>query len=1002
MAILLKDQLNRRHFLKEISYSGPVFDDEYYSKISRNEIIPRKGGVQLFYDLYAIYSLWREYGFGLMSKEYRQKVRSKDATGEEWTSTEPFGSIFTPSIHPDSQRIITNCALYAIDEFFSSAVYTTGKNLETYLRHALRQEFRYIAQGKCPSLQNFAGEIISIHESNELQYFKGGNVVEERPFIDIQEFEKVLNKHCYGFSAEEIYKLLNFWKLENGEYTVTKAIHIIDLLLKELKKKNQDREEDGEEEAPDLPDLDAGIHNPSSKYFQKDTDLDPEYQEFDKKSKVAQKKIELSTKLRDLLRAGKISKSTYKKYMDQLSKTRLTEGNISLSIVNRVENNLEQSGIGWKLIEDAFNKLRWSSNYGGIAWGVATAAYLRLKKSIDSGEIVTTPEETMEIIDYIYSLEHNTGALLDKGPMFVTRVHLDRRFRMQHWVNFIPYVSLKVKKLLSFYSRINPQARKEYAIYQLRNTPAEEFTPLEVDQLIELGFQEVPEKSTDVTNPEYTYKEPRNVKNRFRIQVNYKTDKKPLEEPVYLEISKHRKKYIISLELEHKFIYFNTFEKAIDYLSNRTDLIRANKKLHNVDEAQKNKFINSYTVIKLSREKEAILLDECNMGWKDQMYEAYFKGYVRFRMYAFSNGLYMCTFNNSPTFNVLYSWEETLNYCKKQTIHAKPHPNPEKIKSQMTLPMTDRPYALEEEQKASIQNLIAQTFVQTSQFQYRFVQNQAGEYTVFRKTDVNVKPMFSIKKLNVEGKDDYTIFHWLSTNSKESYSFNTWDDAFNFLSRNIHKLSLAKSLSDQTSQTAQISSPMDSIFNETLPPNATSQALYTAHVGIDGGVKKSIRLTEEDESKLVSVGFVPKMVGNEVWYIHKYNSDTIKFYADDSAFIIKTTYSVGKSKMKILEAINWALTHYAKNSGATSPDSLRHTTIDGSQNVKMGSMFEKHITNAGFRWDESSKSYIDGNNKIIINPFPKSTLYIGDKIMTFNGLLDLIEFVKNEYPTLKK
>ena len=174
---------------------------------------------------------------------------------------------------------------------------------------------------------------------------------------------------------------------------------------------------------------------------------------------------------------------------------------------------------------------------------------------------------------------------------------------MQHWVNFIPYVSLKVKKLLSFYSRINPQARKEYAIYQLRNTPAEEFTPLEVDQLIELGFQEVPEKSTDVTNPEYTYKEPRNVKNRFRIQVNYKTDKKPLEEPVYLEISKHRKKYIISLELEHKFIYFNTFEKAIDYLSNRTDLIRANKKLHNVDET-KNKFINSYTVIKLSREKK--------------------------------------------------------------------------------------------------------------------------------------------------------------------------------------------------------------------------------------------------------------------------------------------------------------------------------------------------------------------------------------------------------------
>ena len=166
-----------------------------------------------------------------------------------------------------------------------------------------------------------------------------------------------------------------------------------------------------------MPDLDAGIHNPSSKYFQKDTDLDPEYQEFDKKSKVAQKKIELSTKLRDLLRAGKISKSTYKKYMDQLSKTRLTEGNISLSIVNRVENNLEQSGIGWKLIEDAFNKLRWSSNYGGIAWGVATAAYLRLKKSIDSGEIVTTPEETMEIIDYIYSLEHNTGALLDKADV---------------------------------------------------------------------------------------------------------------------------------------------------------------------------------------------------------------------------------------------------------------------------------------------------------------------------------------------------------------------------------------------------------------------------------------------------------------------------------------------------------------------------------------------------------------------------------------------------------
>ena len=985
MAILLKDQLDRKHFLKEISYKGPVFDDEFYSQIKYYEKIPRAAGVQLFYDLYAIYGLWLEYGFGLMSRKMRHKAHSKDAAGEEWTSTRPLTVADERGTFPQSQSIITNRALYSIHELFGSVVYSVGMNLEMYLKYAIMQEFRYVSSSSC-KFKSFRHRIVNLYERKKKA--DKSSIEYNDSLIYVSDFKRLFYKNNINISYSTAYKLLEFCKLEDPIYASDhkEAFDIVAELLKDPSEKHFD----------DSSEKDGGEYDFSGDYFKKYSP-DSDYEQAKKWGKEHIKTSQLMSKLIRLRDRGEISDKTFEKYKKALSKKFLTEGKINLSIVNRVEKHMEESGIGWNDVSQAFDNLEWSPAYGGEKWASATRAYLKLKEAIDNGVLVTAPDDAMMIIDHIYSLEHNTGMLLNKGPMYVPREHLDRRFRMQHWINFLPYVSSKIRNLLIVHSKINSNARREYAIYRLRETPPEEFTPVEVDRLYELGFELVPSEQRSKNDPEQTYKSPRIEKNRFRIRISYKSEKGPLDVPVYLEISKHRKKYVISLELEHKFIYFNTFEKAIAYLNSRDDLIKSSPPPA-ADETEKDAVISNFATIKLSKEKEEILLDQCKMGWKENHYEAYFSGNLRFRMYAFYSGIYLCTYNNTSRYKIFHSWEKTLNYCRYKTEGAVPHPEPEKVKLQMTTPSTDGIYALKEDQYNAIIRLVESTFIQTGKYRYRFVKNHQGELTVFRES-VTLVPLFSVRKLNVEGKDEYTVFHYLSTISKKSYTFNNWNSAFAFISRNIQKLSLPKSLSSPANLTVPTS--MDSIFTEVLPPHAKTRALYTAHVGIDQVPKSSIRLTEEDENKLISVGFMPKMVGTEVWYIHKYNNDTLKFYANNVAVILKTTYSISKSKMSILEAIDWAISNYSQ----TQTPSLKFSPISApaaeNQNTKIGTMFEKYITGAGFQWDESTKTYIDGNNKIVINPFPKSTLYIGNKIMTFNGLLDLVEFVIREYPQIK-
>ena len=189
-----------------------------------------------------------------------------------------------------------------------------------------------------------------------------------------------------------------------------------------------------------------------------------------------------------------------------------------------------------------------------------------------------------------------------------------------------------------------------------------------------------------------------------------------------------------------------------------------------------------------------------------------------------------------------------------------------------------------------------------------------------------------------------------------------------------------------------------------LPPNSPSNASYNAHAGITTPPNHTIRLTKEDEDSVKSLGFEPKFIGGNVWYIHKTAKDTIKFYPNDKAKIL----FAGKSAIpfvnfSIEKMLAWLPTKYSDNT-KTSP--LYEPTVDkpASGGVKAGPMFEKYINNAGLTWNPETETYRDNNYAIRIFPYPISTvtnLETGLVMKVLQNLPALVAFLTNEFISIK-
>jgi hypothetical protein len=188
-----------------------------------------------------------------------------------------------------------------------------------------------------------------------------------------------------------------------------------------------------------------------------------------------------------------------------------------------------------------------------------------------------------------------------------------------------------------------------------------------------------------------------------------------------------------------------------------------------------------------------------------------------------------------------------------------------------------------------------------------------------------------------------------------------------------------------------------------LPPNATSSAAYTSHLGLADAPTKGIRLTAEDEMVLTKLGY-SVYFNQDDGYMYYKSKEKVVFYPNNTAH-----YIVAKN-LKIVKTIE-AMLQWLSNNKQTplnvphsssgtivpkgTPGSADSYSAEMPKGQKIGTMFEGIFLSAGFYWDEAQAKYVDSEgNWINIHPYPASTVSVGGAVKEFPNLPALANFIQ--------
>jgi hypothetical protein len=1021
MAIFLKEQLTQVRQLNEVSYHAPLFDGNYYSKAHINgHSVGQAAGKRLFYDFYAMEFLWSFLGSGQIPKADREKMMLLDPDDPR------------TDIYQKSYRFLPRAATKVIDSVYEQVTKAVAKNLLAYIKMAVVQEFQYLVS-QSTGWKRFRQSLVTHYNQHKV--------------ISKKEFDELVKKYIPKMQPypDSIKRLLKYSKYYSEMTTVddNDPFDISRGVIGRSKASDSEEypefpygmapEEPKSPEEPDETDYDAKIRG--RQFGKYGGPGQPEYPDKQDWSGVSA--------FKDVGDLPQIPSDDDDENEDD-DKKPLTEENINVKKVKDVYKAIHKAGITLDDIEKAYNNIPWGGAYGGERWGAGAVALLKLshaKKNLST-------EDMNHIIDHIYDLQHNTGSLLNKGPMYISDTDLNRRYKITDVARFIPFVSPIIRDMILRYHRYlrtDPaKADLEANMENLQNSPMLPMNEEDVKRLVELGFKPSGDHS-------------------YRVAIRFNNKQGELVHGVYYEVSKRSPSksekgklvpspdatpiFLVSDNLRADVKAFSTFDEAFQYvMSHKHEMmpganIGTSSNIPGVPAVKlaKDIYIESHKQIKLPPDKEQDLLN-INIGWRKKRnnYKAYFEGDHRLLFYAFSDGTFLITHNNKTEFIVKTFWSDAYNFALTQVAGAKEYPQKAEAQAEINAAKsgTKTPHSITTPQQKKyhlssgnleeLKKFIDTQFLTTSHIYYIMGDKNNGTKVVSLNKFNEIIPKFEVGEYIETVHKPYIVRHYLQGGeSGEYWIFLNWDDTFNFIKNNIFKLvnyGLAGPLpiaEQPTTKTLGAADPSPSSpSGKQLPPNASSKALYSAHTGIQKEPKNTIRLTKEDEDRLISIGFEPRLVGNDVWYIHKFVGDTVKFFPNDSAKVLFTSQGENiSSKGTIGFMLNWLPTKYSLQTtkspvetGATIPNAK---SVGPNAGIRAGTMFEKIFSDAGFMWDENSQHYYDSNvppgykpTTLKIFSDRTSTLTIkpdesyNDQPHYFANLPSLIAYLKNNYPSL--
>jgi hypothetical protein len=595
-------------------------------------------------------------------------------------------------------------------------------------------------------------------------------------------------------------------------------------------------------------------------------------------------------------------------------------------------------------------------------------------------------EDMVGVIDHIYDLQHNTGALLNKGGMYIPPEDLDRRAKITHIARYLPHVSPLIKRLilrvLGYVSK-HPEIEKD--IDSVTGSPTQPFPPEVESKLPSYKFAKMAEGPWTI----------------WTTQAPYMNKKEQVVQNEYTAKFHTNGMYSIEDTMKSDIQVFDTWEEFEEWLKRMTSLFIMPKPGESYyypkkAKSQKEVYLESHTKIKLDAEKEEKLKD-CKMTWKpyEMHYKAYFVSGEIFEFYAFSDGSFMGSMLSSKNVGGVFSnWPDALTYCKAQTVDALPLMAPSPSAKPSVPPVE---YSLNQNEIKSLE-ILGYKYGNIVVIPNVVFKNPIGMTWVRISTsDGFVYDVLAVgKKATIPVGQSYLVKHVLKDGTSEEWTFYNWNQVYGFVAANFAALTQAEVMVKGTTKSAGQTASLFHQSEVPLPAPSPSKASYKVHLGISKPPSHTIRLTQEDEDLLKSTGFEPKMQGSDVWYINTKLGDVVKFYPNDTAKImfVKTNNGVVVTK-KIEDALSWLVSKYT--GASTSP--IVQQAAPSTAGAKAGAMYEKILNDAGFKWDAATSQYYDSSmqgNTIKIFPFPKSTLKFGQtgQTKTFNSLPELAMFVK--------
>jgi len=989
MAISLKEQL--RIIQEGVHYHAPFIN---VTKSGAQDSSTRANATKLFYDFYAMELMHRQLGSPRpdpsiapghqsdptkarvltpsQAKQYRAAIErgvdplAAGVAGWEDVEFPPMGGTIVPA---QLRKVI--------DQVFDEVTIQLSRKISAHLRLSIMQEFRYILNYS-PDWITFRHRLVGLHNQQ-------GKVSKE-------EFNANINMYIPKMVGHEdaVLRLLKFCKYYAGMNP--DPFDFVSKDQENPKVGNSELEPEPTQSEPEPePKASAPEEPDDTDYNMPTVEVPPGADWGDDDLKHASTDVE-TDKIQKWLK-------THKNISESITHRKILLREMSPNIIIGINQAILKSGVTWDDISLAYNKIGWGgSAFGGPKWGEGTDSLIKLAAQTNEGNI----EDMASVIDHIYDLEHNGGALLNKGGMYVSPSDLDRRAKTTHIARYLPFVSPLIKRLIVRvlgYLSDNPDIEQD--INKVTQSPDKPFPP-EVEAVL--------------TANKFVKS---SVGNEWQTQAPYENKKGITIQNQYTAKFHTNGMYSVQDSMNADIQVFETPEKLEKWLTQ--NVFNFIKPIPGVStfskpkvKSKKDEILESHTKIKLDAAKETQLLEQCKMGWRPstQYYKAYLPGDDRVQLFAFSNGTYMVCKKSNP--NEVYHksfWDSIFLLCKTFTENALPNEDYDASKAWIgksmggvsSVPFKEPLMAPSVGTKPSTEYSLNNVEVNT----FQILANQTGgTVTVEPNTAGSGMTLFLVngstalavgKKSTTPTGQTYVVKHGVVGSPTEQWSFSNWNKTYSFVANNFAALTQIKNPVQSTVSTLVTPQIFSQSSDAPLPPPSPSKASYKAHVGITKPPTHTIRLTQEDENALKSVGFEPKMQGSDVWYMHKKIGDVAKFYPNDVAkilIIMGNTHSAVTKK--IADAISWLVTKY--QGASVSPLVAPSTPVkDG---MKAGAMFEKTLNDAGFVWDHMGFDYVNvkTNDTIKISPYPKSTYTNGQtgEVQHFNSLPEMAMFVKKK------